>query len=146
MKITVEHGDYAENEIVLRCARLDEEMLEVLSMLKAREQKIGAWQESPDDLRFLSPTEVLYAEAVEDKTFLYTREQTYRSPMGLSELEARYETAGFCRIGKSTVVNLNGIETLKSCPGRRILAGLHGGERLIVSRHYAPLLRQRLGI
>lgn len=146
MKITVEHGAYPENEIVLRCAALDEEMLEVLTLLRAREQKLGVWRDGPDDLQFLSPAEVLYAEAVEDKTFVYTVEAVLRCPLGLAELEARYETAGMCRISKSVVVNLHRIESLTSCAGRRILAGMQGGERLVVSRHYGPLLRQRLGL
>lgn len=146
MKITVEHGAFAENEVVLRCAALDEEMLEVLALLRAREQKLGVWRERPDDLQFLSPSEVLYAETVEEKTFVYTQGEMFRCPLGLAEIEARYETAGMCRINKSTVVNLHRIESLKSCAGRRILAGMQGGEKLVVSRHYGPLLRQRLGL
>lgn len=147
MRITVEHGAFPENEVVLRCAALDEEMLEVLALLRAREQKLGVWRgEQPDDLQFLSPAEVLYAETVEDKTFVYTEGALFRCPLGLAEIEARYETAGMCRVNKSTVVNLHRIESLTSCAGRRILAGMRGGERIVVSRHYAPLLRQRLGL
>ena len=146
MKITVEHGTFPENEIVLRCAALDEEMLEVLALLRAREQKLGVWRDEPDDLRFLSPADVLYAEALEEKTFVYTEDEVFRCPMNLAEIEARYEAAGMCRINKSTVVNLHRIESLTSCAGRRIFAGMRGGERLVVSRHYGPLLRQRLGL
>ncbi len=36
MKITVEHDPAAENEVVLRCALLDDEMLRVLSLLRER--------------------------------------------------------------------------------------------------------------
>ena len=36
MKITVEHMDLPENEVILRCPVLDEEMLGVLSLLKTR--------------------------------------------------------------------------------------------------------------
>ena len=40
MKITVEHKDVPENEIVLRCRELDDEMLHVLSLLRSGMQTI----------------------------------------------------------------------------------------------------------
>ena len=40
MKITVEHTDVSENEIVLRCRELDDEMLHVLSLLRSGMQTI----------------------------------------------------------------------------------------------------------
>lgn len=42
MKITVEHSQVEENEVVLRCPALDEEMLGVLSLLKSSLQKLCA--------------------------------------------------------------------------------------------------------
>ena len=41
---------------------------------------------------------------------------------------------------------LHHIRSLKSRTGGRIEASLENGERLVVSRHYAPLLRERLGL
>ena len=145
MKIRVEHDSAAENEVVLRCPFLDEEMLEVLSLLKARAQKLCVWQEEKE-LLFLAPAQVLYGESVEEKTFLYGETEVYRTALSLTELEARCEGVGFCRVGKSLVVNLNRIASLKSCAAGRIEAKMQNGERLIVSRHYAPLLRERLGL
>lgn len=44
------------------------------------------------------------------------------------------------------VVNLHGIRQLKSCAGSRIEATMRNGEKVIISRHYGPLLRERLGM
>ena len=44
------------------------------------------------------------------------------------------------------MINLHHIRSLKSQPGGRIQATLETGEKLMVSRHYAPLLRERLGL
>lgn len=38
------------------------------------------------------------------------------------------------------------IRTLKSRPGGRVEILLETGEKLMASRHYAPLLRERLGL
>ena len=67
MKITVEHKDVPENEIVLRCRELDDEMLHVLSLLRSGMQTICGWTEDRQ-MVFLRPGEVLYAESVDERT------------------------------------------------------------------------------
>ncbi len=97
MKITVEHVCQGENEVILRCRELDEEMLGVLSL-------------------------------------------------PLAELEDRWGDLGLFRCGKSWAVNLHEIRKLKSCPAGKIEALLSTGEKLLISRHYALMLRERLGM
>ena len=145
MKITVEHNNVAENEIVLRCRELDDEMLHILSLLRSGMQSICAWTEDRQ-MVLLSPREVLYAESVEERTWLYCERDVQRTALTLSELEARYEPLGFCRVSRSRVVNLHGIRKLKSCAGSRIEATMRSGEKVMISRHDGPLLRERLGM
>lgn len=145
MKITVEHAPVQENEIILRCPQLDEEMLGVLSLLRSGIQRLCVWDESRT-AALLAPDQVVYCETVEDRIFVYTGQAMYHTALSLGELESRYGALGFCRVGKSTVVNLHHIRSLKSCAAGRIEAALETGERLVVSRHYAPLLRERLGL
>ena len=45
MKISVEHAPLEENEVILRCSNLDQEMLWVLSILRSGLQKLCAWDE-----------------------------------------------------------------------------------------------------
>lgn len=145
MKIHVEHTDIAEPELLIRCRDLDEEVLHVLSLLKSHSQKICVYNEVRD-LIFISPGEVLYADTVDDKTFLYAESAVYRIPMTLSEFASRYEDVGFLRISKSACINLHRIRHLKSCVGGRIEATMLNQEKIIISRHYSPLLRQQLGL
>lgn len=145
MKITVEHGDVPENEVILRCRELDGEMLHVLSLLRSGLQTLCAWTEDRQ-MVLLQPGEVLYAESVEERTWLYCERAVWRTALTLAELEARYEALGFCRISRSMVVNLHGIRRLKSYPGNRIEATMRNDERVLVSRRYAPFLRERLGM
>lgn len=145
MKITVQHCDTDENEIILKCKSIDEEILHILGFLKSRTQKICAWQEK-HKLEFLSPEDILYAESVDEKIFLYCENMIYQTTFNLGELEASYEDVGFCRISKSMVVNLHHISSLRSCAAGRIEAKIKNEEKVIVSRHYAPILRQRLGL
>ena len=94
----------------------------------------------------LSPDETLYCESVDEHTFLYTASAFYQTALTLAELEGRYGELGYLRVSKSAVINLHRIRSLKSRTSGRIEASLENGERLVVSRHYAPLLRERLGL
>lgn len=145
MKITVEHGPVEENEVVLRCASLDDEMLRVLALLRSGMQRLCVWDEERR-LHLLAPSQLIYAETVEDKIFVYTADSMYQTALGLGELESRFGALGFFRAGKSTVLNLHHIKSLESCGAGRIQADLVTGEKLMVSRRYAPLLRERLGL
>lgn len=51
---------------------------------------------------------------------------------------------GFFRCGKSAAVNLRQTEQLRSQPGGRLLLTLSNGEKILVSRRYAAVLRRQL--
>ena len=142
MKVRVEYAPALENEVVLRCPRLDQEMLRVLSLVRSGLQKLCVWDENREII-LLSPDETLYCESVDEHTFLYTASAFYQTALTLAELEGRYGELGYLRVSKSAVINLHRIRSLKSRTGGRIEASLENGERLVVSRHFAPLLRER---
>lgn len=145
MKITVEHIDSEENEVILRCRELDDEMLRLLALVRAGMQKLLVWN-AQKELLPLNASETVYCETVEEKTFVYTQTQMYQTALTLSELEERWAATGLLRCGKSCVVNLYAIQRLRSCGGGRIEATLSTGEKIMISRHYAPALRERLGM
>ncbi|GAA0114916.1 MULTISPECIES: LytTR family DNA-binding domain-containing protein [Clostridium] len=143
MKITVEHTDVEENEIILRCKSIDEEMLHILSLLKSRTQKLCVFKEK-SELILLSPDSVFYCESVDEKVFVYTKEDVFQTGLNLAEIESSYSDVGFLRISKSIIINLHKIKSLKSYTSGRIEVYLKSNEKVIVSRHYAPILRQKL--
>ena len=54
MKVRVEYAPVLENEVVLRCPRLDQEMLRVLSLVRSGLQKLCVWDENREII-LLSP-------------------------------------------------------------------------------------------
>ena len=145
MKITVEHIESEENEVILRCRELDDEVLRLLALVRAGMQKLLVWNEQKELLP-LNVSETVYCETVEEKTFVYTENGMYQTALTLSELEERWAAMGLLRCGKSCVANLYAIRRLRSCGGGRIEATLSTGEKIVISRHYAPALRERLGM
>ena len=145
MKITVEHTENEENEVILRCRELDDEMLRLLALVRSGMQKLLVWNDQKELLP-LSISEVVYCETVEEKTFVYTENGMYQTALTLSELEERWAAMGLLRCGKSCVANLYAIRRLRSCGGGRIEATLSTGEKIVISRHYVTALRERLGM
>jgi DNA-binding LytR/AlgR family response regulator len=144
VKITVEHVPCDENEIILRCGQLDSEMLEILAYLKETMMKIVAQKDN--EIVMLIPNEIYYAEAVDNKTFIYTKDSVLESNESLSHLETKYSSVGFIRIGKSQLINLNHVKKLKSIINSRIEITLESGDRLVVSRHYVRAFKSCLGM
>ena len=89
---------------------------------------------------------ILYIESVEKKTFIYTENQTLMSEKRLYELEELLDRRDFFRCSKSVILHLNKVQQLKPEITRNILATLVNGERVVISRRYAPELKKLLGI
>lgn len=90
--------------------------------------------------------EVLYFESVDKRSFIYTADAVYDTPLTLREVEERWGDAGFFRSSKSQIVNIAKIVSL--CPdfGGRMDVFLINDEKLIISRHYAKQLKERLSL
>lgn len=144
MKIRVEYGDFSETEVVLRCRRGDEEALSLQSLLREHASRLAAYREN--EVFLVEPGDLLYAESVDGKTFVYTENQVLETKLTLMQVHTRYEDNGIIRIGKSQLINLYQVGKLKSLPHSRIEVMLKNGEKLIVSRHYSGELKERLGL
>jgi len=75
MKIIVEHTSCEENKIILKCAHLDDEMLEILAFLKERTIKLLAHRDG--EVFMLMPDEIFYAETLDGRTILYTKDDIF---------------------------------------------------------------------
>jgi len=94
----------------------------------------------------LNLKEILYAESVDKKCFIYTANKIYESFHKLYELQQQLEPYLFVRINKSCIVNLNNISSIKTYIDRRLLITLSNNEQLIVSRQYAGGIKTLLGV
>ena len=74
-----------------------------------------------DETYLLDAGEILYIEAVERNTFIYTEESTYESELKLYELEQQLEEKDFIRISKQSIINLKKVKSLKADLNRWVL-------------------------
>lgn len=145
MKVKVEYQEDIDNEIIIRYSQMNDEILHILSFLKTQSKKICVYKEK-NNLIVLEIQKVLYLEALDEKTFVYTSNEVYQTTLTLFEIEARYSGFGYCRISKSMIVNIHQIESLKNIGESRIEVTMSNREKVLISRHYAPIFREVIGI
>lgn len=145
MKITIlTPAPGEEDEIIVRCTHLDERILALISSLKADNQRINAYGEN--GITMLSPKDIYYFEAVDNKVFAYCEKSVFEVRRKLYELESDFSYMDFLRISKSTIINVAKIQHLSSTLNGRLEARLRNGEKVIISRQYVSDLKKTLGI
>lgn len=126
MKIVVNQDPSCpETEIIVNCRQADEDLLKLIAMLRVYQQKLAGILEGEQHL--LDVKEVLYIDTVDKKTFLYTEKGVYQSALRLYELEDALKEMDFFRAGRSTILNVCRIRSLRPELGR--MAGHHGQRR-----------------
>lgn len=145
MRISIEVDEaYPDIEIKVGCRHLTPEIEKMMAILRMFDMQLTVRKEN--STYFLDLSKVLYIEAVERNTFVYTDEGVYESEMKLYELEQQLEEYNFFRASKSCLMNLKMIASLKADINRKIRVTMKNGEQIMVSRMYADELRKRLGI
>ena len=145
MKLTIlENCEVNEPEIEVRCRKADESILRVLAAIRAIDNKLTG---TLDEHTFiLNAADILYIDTTDRKTFLYTVDKVFESPLKLYDLEERLAGDDFIRITKSSIVNFSKVKSLRGDFGGRLICKLENGENLNVSRQYAVTIKQKLGI
>ncbi len=142
MKYTIQQIPSGEDELILRYQRLNDEVQAVLEFMNSPQKKLIV---SKDDTQtVIDLGQILYAESVDRKTFIYTSDDVLRVEFNLAQLEQILNTVNFFRCSKSMIINIDKIATLKSLASNRIDATLTNGEHIIISRTYASEFRKIL--
>ncbi len=145
MKINLDiDGKYDDTEVIIRAPHLNNDIERMVAMMRMIDMQIAVRKEGETIL--LETDKILYVEAVDRKTFVYTSSETYESELKLYELEQELVQRNFLRISKQSIVNLRKIKSLKADINRKIRITLANGEQIVVSRMYSDDLRRKLGL
>lgn len=144
MDIQIIENEKEALKVVIKCRQTNDEILRLKCHIEMFDKKLQAKKGSKQ--YFVSPSEVLYFESVDNRTFLYTQDEVMELKQRLYELENILSDRDFIRISKSQIVNINKISSLKPEINRTILATMCSGEKLYISRKYVPVIRRLLSI
>lgn len=145
MKIIVDVQEvYEETEIHVACKEVTPEIEKVVSMIRMLDLQLTG--KKGNEIFIINISDVLYIETVDRITFIYTSTDMYESNLKLYELEEQLEQTDFIRINKSCVINMKQILSLKADLNRRIKVTMSNQEQVIISRQYAKIVKERLGV
>jgi two-component system LytT family response regulator len=95
---------------------------------------------------FLKLSEIDWIEAADYYACLHVGAQSHLLRRSMNELDGELDPALFCRIHRSTIVNLDRVRGLKSGEDGEHEVLLENGTRLRLSRSYRKQLQSRLGV
>lgn len=93
----------------------------------------------------LRPEELYMLRVENEKTAVYTRTRRFDSGRRLYEFEDRLG-AGFIRISKSVLINLQHLECVEPALGGLMMVILKNGCKDYISRKYLPAFKKHLGL
>lgn len=127
MKLTLEERrDLAEVEVDIRCPVIDRRVRAIVAAANADDRRLVG---TADGSTFIvEAAEVLYAETVDGRTFLYGRNRVLESPLRLYGLEDQLAGTEFVRASKSLLVNFDHVRALRPYLNARLELVLSNGE------------------
>lgn len=146
MKFQIEQcDDCDEVEICIRCGPVIDSRLEkIIAQIRQYASPLTAKKDGA--VYPIAAGEVLYFESLEDKTFVYRREDVMECTKKLYELEEMLGSSSFVRISKSILLNIDALHHVRTLLNGRLEATLINGERVMINRHYVPEFKEKIGI
>lgn len=143
MKLTInQSSDFTENEIIINCACMNPRLQKLIDYIR---QFSFTLEGELDNRLFQIPVEqIIYAESVDGKTFLYDTDHAYFCRRTLASLEEDLSAAPFVRISKNCMINISYLQSVAPYFNHRMKAQLKTGEELIISRNYIDTLKNKL--
>ncbi len=145
MKLTVEERpELEEVEVTIRCPAIDRRVQAIMAAANAADRRLMGTDGHGTFL--VEAADVLYAETVDGRTFLYEGDRVLESPLRLYELEDQLAGTEFVRASKSLLVNFDAVRGLRPQLNARLELILANGEHVVASRQYAPAIKRKLGL
>ncbi|TCL59048.1 LytTR family transcriptional regulator [Kineothrix alysoides] len=145
MKVSIkEISAEEEEEVIIRCHEIDEDMLNLVQKLKAQQSSLTGI--SGEEIHRLHFHEIYYFEVVDNKSFFYCENKVYESKLKLYEFEELCAGTRFFRASKSVVLNSDKIDFIRPSLSGRFEVVLGNQETVMVSRQYVNDLKKLLGM
>lgn len=133
-----------EDEIIFRCHTLPGNINHFIFGLRNCELKFAGHDEH--GVSMITASDIYYFESVDKKVFAYCSQSVYEVKEKLYQVEELSEMFPFMRISKSMIINLDKIRHISPALGGRFEALLENDEKVIISRQYVPILKDKLGV
>ena len=136
MELKVRRVPVEEPEVLeIRCHKVTDDVQEIISFVKSRQGQISG-QKDGQSIE-VPVIDVFYAEAVDNRVFIYTAKDSFEVRLKIYELEEM-------RVQKGLILNLMKVKSIKPALSGRYTALLKNGEEVVISRKYVADLKSTL--
>lgn len=144
MKVKIQYVESPGEELALiRTQALTDSVKSAAEILESDSRMIPVLEEGSTVM--CRTGRIYYAESVDKRTFVYTKDRCYESRARLYELEEQLGS-GFFRCAKAMIVNIRKIRSVRGEINGRMQAELLNGEKIMISRGYVKDLKDKLGV
>ena len=133
-----------EIEIEIKCKEKNEYVKQLAATIFEEQLIINGRIEN--EFTQIFSRDIYYFESVDNRTYIYCKDNVYESDMKLYELEEKLEGTKFTRINKACIMNIAKLKKVKGQINGRLLATLSNGEKLIINRSYVQEVKSKLNI
>ena len=143
MKFIIEQSDeWNEVEIRVRCNQMTKPLEKLIEQIRLFGFSISGEKDGQNYQ--INLEQILYFEAVDNRSYAYCEDEVYECKQKLYELEERLSAMNFQRISRTCIINIYKLMSIRTLLNGKIEATLENGEKVIVSRHYAEELREKI--
>ena len=128
--------------IEIQCHTVSDEVREIVAFVKSRQGQLSCMAD--EKMYEIAVSDILYIETVDNKSFVYTQGNEYKTKQKLYELEEMLKEKRFLRISKSMLLNLMKVSSIKPALNSRFMAELISGEQVVITRKYVADLKKAL--
>ena len=146
MKITVDVDEnYIENEVVIKCSEINEEIINLQKILSTRNAINTKIELYKNNVQFYEALEnIIFFETDGDVVKAHTRNNIFETKSRLYELE-QILPCYFCRISKSAIVNVKEIYSItKNITASSKIEFKNTHKNIFVSRGYFKPLKNKI--
>ena len=142
MKVSIRKiTDREKEQVIIECVHITPEIEDIKAYASLKGTELSGITLEQLMIRFRLE-DVYYLEALDEKVFAYTKEKVCQVKMRLYEVEEFYKAYHFVRCSKSVVLNLMLLDSISPALNGRFFAHMKNGEKVIISRQYAPELKR----
>lgn len=129
-------------EVLIKFATMNHTVRRLETLVKSVDKTIKCNSENAE--LWLNASDIYYIESVDKRTFIYSKDSVYLSEFRLYQIESELIDAGFVKVSKSCIMNINVLKSIRSLMNSRMEATLSNGERINVTRKYVSAIREKL--
>ncbi len=140
--IMFERQGLEEPEVTLVYSEMTTGVQRVADYVKNVDQTILCKKDNEEYGVFIN--DIFYIESVDKKVFIYCEKEVFGCSHKLYELEEMLSQAGFARVSKSVILNVEKLTGIKTLVNSKLEAKLSNGESVCVTRKYLKDIKHEL--